>query len=1259
MQWTRIATIQRPHSFGTDLGAGVGLRAVHWDAGELARSHGVAVAVESEQEYEEAPLISSLAGSDVWQTWGENGLVRAEDGQIISPSGTYPCKDGRPCHGWHVCQNAPKWHFATHQGISRAGHFADAVTQDNAAGLIDQDGFPHVDEPGFNVSSIGSTEFCNWCNARFIAWGQRNGLNISDEFVMRTYLRNTRQRHRQDCPTGRCDAVQRDPIVHAYIKYQNQAWRDAFDLSRNATKQAAVAAGRIPPPVYGNLGGPLVHPFAIVMTGSVDVFWMELFTWTSRPGQVTPQTGAGYQFHAPAADSSLSYKIAESAVWRQNGSWSRPLWSDTRKNLYNAPTRMWLAEVRSNGGVPFQMDGSLSPVPNYTWGYIDPNTTFLPHTQFVNANRWLFTGEGRDRLADTAIIFCLSCVEWRRMSSLSSGSSRPAHFVQLSAIGRLFEDSQTPYEVVLFGHRELYANDEGLDRLRRRRWKTVILPSVDVLSDKEIELLAAFVHSGGIIKTLGLIGVTDEELRPRSDTPLTTIQAAAAAGGAVMPVAQRLFDAYANRSSESPETSVPLLRELMRGVDTDAASWKVEGPGAEQQPPRLWANCWQHNLYAVGPGRTGNAAQVCHLTNYRLNMTPPLNTTGGVVIPAQSITVWVRGDYNACTAFSPTRNKTSLAVEHRDGMVGATLSSMDEYAVLAFGRSVETFATQASAAEVRKWLSRLVIASGTTGVNVSAVAPLLLGGESALAPPSMDDRSWLTPTSKGHGASGSSNRLGLAKLSDLAEELQQAVGCIASGVKTWQEQARQPVLELQPGWSGHLLKLDFGDGTLYPGFAPVTAGASKGSCPESCKRALSMSRHAQQECVCTPPANGWPRNATVYDSKLGYGFLTASNLLAGNTAGLPDAFHADLIASNRTATFRVDVPSSTSVPSPQVVAVTLVVGAAALNVIPTDTAVTPAEGQSRTAACRKYSNTFVDYWSVAGNRWVAVLPGAQGPPAGWYDSRTFHVPVQHSSEDNGTIPYIRLRFRGGAFGSMHGDNHCGWSITGLLVSDDAHLTSAAITSLLRHQQLSGAVLRSFSWVAPFDDRNATAFEEYSAGRPSLSMRFPPERELPAMPSHSDTYQGPDGRRLAWELWNGGTDPVPMMDLSALVAGAGTLTDGMVGFAMTCWRPQDASAKHATLSLSTSGLGAVYFNGLQVARDDLDVGVYPDEIRVVVELGATWNSLLIKSGHNEQPGVSRWAIFAAVFTANGTTRLPIEVDATCQDRALLRARKWQP
>ena len=76
--------------------------------------------------------------------------------------------------------------------------------------------------------------------------------------------------------------------------------------------------------------------------------------------------------------------------------------------------------------------------------------------------------------------------------------------------------------------------------------------------------------------------------------------------------------------------------------------------------------------------------------------------------------------------------------------------------------------------------------------------------------------------------------------------------------------------------------------------------------------------------------------------------------------------------------------------------------------------------------------------------------------------------------------------------------------------------------------------------------------------------------------------------------------------------------------------------------------AVFWNGLLVAKDELDLGVSAGEMAVQVALtGGAWSSLLIKSAHNERPGASRWALLAAVFAADGVTPLPIEVDATCR------------
>lgn len=76
-----------------------------------------------------------------------------------------------------------------------------------------------------------------------------------------------------------------------------------------------------------------------------------------------------------------------------------------------------------------------------------------------------------------------------------------------------------------------------------------------------------------------------------------------------------------------------------------------------------------------------------------------------------------------------------------------------------------------------------------------------------------------------------------------------------------------------------------------------------------------------------------------------------------------------------------------------------------------------------------------------------------------------------------------------------------------------------------------------------DDRNATALEEDSDGRPSLAQTFGPEAKLPTMPTVIERYTGQGGRVVGWQGWNS-SDPAPILGLSALMAAQSTpQTDG--------------------------------------------------------------------------------------------------------------------
>ena len=132
--------------------------------------------------------------------------------------------------------------------------------------------------------------------------------------------------------------------------------------------------------------------------------------------------------------------------------------------------------------------------------------------------------------------------------------------------------------------------------------------------------------------------------------------------------------------------------------------------------------------------------------------------------------------------------------------------------------------------------------------------------------------------------------------------------------------------------------------------------------------------------------------------------------------------------SSKTAVFRVDLPTSgrqetaresaARESAESVVVVTLICGLYDQNILPSSEGPTPAEGDARPAAYRQYSHTYVDYWSSSEGRWISVLPGARGVGPGWYSHRAFKAAIQvdHSQ----TVPYVKLRFKGGSFGAMHG-----------------------------------------------------------------------------------------------------------------------------------------------------------------------------------------------------------------------------------------------
>ena len=84
---------------------------------------------------------------------------------------------------------------------------------------------------------------------------------------------------------------------------------------------------------------------------------------------------------------------------------------------------------------------------------------------------------------------------------------------------RAMEESQIPYDVLIFGHPEVWDDAEALDSLSR--YKTVVLPFVDCIDDAQLEAIKRFAEAGGNLIAAGAVPVRDEDYVLREEPTLT------------------------------------------------------------------------------------------------------------------------------------------------------------------------------------------------------------------------------------------------------------------------------------------------------------------------------------------------------------------------------------------------------------------------------------------------------------------------------------------------------------------------------------------------------------------------------------------------------------------------------------------------------------------------------------------------------------------------------------------------------------------
>lgn len=1226
---------------------------------DFFRMRGVAVSGRLGNEWQES--INDTAGHTL-RMFLENGIGMTESGV---PAKHPPTKYNGE-YGMNVLTG--RWRHMVEQHLYRQSDYADLLFQDNIAlGTISHD---------MGFSDCCNELFVNYMRDKFsrrqlAAWG----MTKPDKFNIRKYLYEKRKElgislyaHKK----RRVDVTPLllDPILQEYIRFQFIAHTNALADLKSGIDRSAKRYGRDDVALVGNQAGAQGYRIlASLHSQTVDAVWIEAST-PQQPCYGQPRN----------AISTMSYKVSEST-----GNFKKPVWlmqyaAAAFGEGKRLPLQLSAAEAYANGGVPIL----AYSVP--IWRDANFNSkdwkTYAQVAQFAGKNRGLFID--RQRVADVGLVYSITSTFWRQFSSLGTDLE---HTDNLYASARLLEDYKIPYEVITFGHPDVFDDQVALDRLDR--YKTVVLPEVDCISNRQVKALIDFVQRGGKLVLWGdKTGTRDEELNLRSRNAFDLLQRSTGRGK-VVKISDQQVSNYRNPGDFIVNTG-----------ENQAVNWKY----TTSKPADSWRelnfndNAWETGSMPFGTSkiwknvRTDLEEMDVWLRKTVVLDEVPVEPTirfsqigvkrlwyGPLTPPGQGFKVYINGvlagikgftyspyydiSMNSQAAAAFKKGKNIIAVHSKIVSLDRKFFDIgfqdysDDSKLAAIVKPdktvVETDATRLvwtnvyehgsgpmwsiqlinydinletdsylpcpvklkvrhpqpeKIKEVRCYqfdgeVAKLPFKTTADGAITITAPELKLWAAVVLADydeiearfAAAQARKWqqrLRIAMRCEGQDTDENQqmfeqaeaflrrsqsnanirnFSILKTQSLnwAEKLENQVKNITQNVQRQQQGFKDQLMSVQA-----VKKLDFGTDETEPGWQAVT--------PE-----------------------------TKYDSNKGFGWtkITKNNLISENHKK-PDLVLGDFVrpqsaaeiippysvAINGTypltypqehpAEFRVDLPNGKYV-------ITLVTGLYKPGAMLADE--------------KTVSMTFVDLYG----RTISV-----GEPLrnGKWQQRSFPVDVKNG--------HILLGFRGPNIGPYF-HNSVEWMINGLVIQQQNQtLTAESKASLKLWQQMNQTQINDWSIIGPFSDSHWNG----------LSKEFEPERN--AGPDHIFTidYDGSEAFS-PWRNFKCDKNAPAIVPLYKLLDGGslgrGFVSRGAAAYGMT--QLYSTSDTEVVIAGSISGTGAVFLNGQEIIRDEIVMGLVPQEFSKQVQLKAGWNKLLVKSLHC---WMGEWSYHIEVMTPDG-------------------------
>lgn len=596
----------------------------------------------------------------------DNGIARDPAGErVLSEDYNMKVKWWADRIGWNAyitCNNAPRWWAVIDYDWLTSPLLGFSVSQDNIGGPLSR------------IGAGGHGRYCNFCNSKFFHYLTLTGRlpEFRNRYKhIRDYVRDNLADVLRQLPPSvkhRWNAAEAQllwqmcapPVMSEYQKFLYLSHLHNFVRYYRDVKLSADRLGR-PYDVHGNQGGSFIgpDPYQVALADFVDTVWFESAGISAYDMFKNGWNNSGGAFR---------YQMGQAMTGGR-----RPFMSMTAFHKHTPDlVEHEMAEQCAGGGVLFVNQEQFATEPELL-------TKFTDYCRLRHAHRDLYANPGRKPYAQAAVVYSIPTLMYR--SYQYAGDAPPLN--NLSGIARAMEEGHVPLDVVIFNHPEIHADHTALDDLRR--YRLVILPALECLSDSQIEMLTRYVQSGGTLGLIGPCGARNEDNLPRQNSPVDAWRKA----GRVVDIlpGQNFLPVRAKESARTREltqTAVAAVRGAL-------------GPGPildGQLPPRLWVKCWAHGCDLAS----------FHFVNYDIDFAagkarPSGPTTITVTLPRDipaEEAAWLTPD-GKCRAlpFSPAGPK----------QVRVTIPAVQVYGVLMIGRkgldSVRSSILQAQALHAR------------------------------------------------------------------------------------------------------------------------------------------------------------------------------------------------------------------------------------------------------------------------------------------------------------------------------------------------------------------------------------------------------------------------------------------------------------------------------------------------------------------------------------------------------------------------------